>query len=61
MQRVSNEKKNKEECLLGLYLDGEKVLWPKGGGQRRVEEVGSKLCLFGCKQKDLGKFHPLTT
>ena len=25
-------------------------------GRKRVEEVESKLCLFGCQQKDLGKF-----
>ena len=28
-------------------------------GVEEMEEVGSKLCLFGCKQKDLGKSHLL--
>lgn len=26
-------------------------------GREEVEEVESKLCLFGCQQKDLAKFY----
>jgi hypothetical protein len=53
--RGSAMKKNKEECLHGLYLDGEKVPWPKGGGQRkggrgRVQVVFVWLSTKGLRQ-----------
>ena len=50
-------RKNKEGGLPGMCLDGEKGAWPGGMDKEEVEVVESKLCLFGCQQKDFGKFH----
>jgi len=60
-QRFRNGKKAKRSTYLGCILMGRKYHGQRGMGRKGVEEVGSKLYLFGCQQKDLGKFHPLTT
>ena len=58
---VSNGKKRKRSAYLGCILMGRRCHDQRGVSREGVEVVGSKLCLFGCQQRDLGKFHPLTT
>ena len=57
---VRKDKKANRITYLGNILMGRKCHGQGKVGREGVEEVGSKLYLFGCKQKDLGKFHPLT-
>ena len=40
MEKGLGVKKTKERSLPGMYLDGEKVPWPKGDGQGREGSGG---------------------